>query len=99
MTNLAHKFGEREAKSGGTGVKLILKYRFFFSILSPIFGIRAIWSSEKCKVGCSNVSGTNWGTSPLSSGKCSHFLILALLFYPSLQKIGLSLTVKNYFLE
>ena len=34
ITNLADKFGEREAKSGGTGVKLILKYSFFFNFVA-----------------------------------------------------------------
>ena len=30
ITNLAHNFGEVEAKSGGNSVKLILKYSSFF---------------------------------------------------------------------
>ena len=38
ITNLAHKFGEREAKSGGTGVKLILKYSFFFQFCRQFLG-------------------------------------------------------------
>ena len=48
IMNLAHNFGEGEAKSGGNSE--ILKVQFFFSILLPIFGIRgANWSSAKCK--------------------------------------------------
>ena len=36
---------------------------------------------------------------PLSQGKLGFFLILALFFHPSLQKIGHFHPVKNYFFE
>ena len=73
ITNLAHNFEEEEAKSGGTGVKLIYKYSFF-SILLPIFGIKgAIWSSEKCKGGVLMFQGQIGEISPLSPGKLGLF--------------------------
>ena len=37
ITNLAHKFDERELKSEGNAVKLILKYSFFFNFVANFF--------------------------------------------------------------
>ena len=48
--NLAHNFGEGEAKSGGNNEILKVQTTVFFSILLPIFGIRgANLSPAKCK--------------------------------------------------
>ena len=55
--NLAHNFGEGEAKSGENSE--ILKVQFFFSILLPIFGIRGQIGHQQSVKECSNVSGTN----------------------------------------
>ena len=42
ITNLAHNFGEGEAKSEGTGVKLIQKYSFL-NFVANFLDKRAIW--------------------------------------------------------
>ena len=58
--NLAHNFGEGEAKSGGNSE--ILKVQFFFNFVANFWDRGGISHQQSVKE-CCNVSGTNWRNS------------------------------------
>ena len=79
-------------------MKLIQKYSFF-NFVTNFWDKRGKLVIRKVERGCSNVSGTNWRNSPSKRREIGSFLILALLFHPSLPNIGHTHPVKNYFFE
>ena len=98
ITNLAHNFGQGEAKSEENSFENGLKLQFS-QFCCQFLGYEDRIGHQKSVRGVLMCEG-QIGEIPLQSpGKLGLFLVLALFLYPSLPKIGHSRPLKNHFSE
>ena len=71
----------------------------FFIFFGVFLALGGAFGQKRCKIVCSDVSGTTWKISCLSPDKMTIFPHLSLFFHPSLQKIWHSQPLQNYFFK